>query len=202
MKKLSFCLIILSIFFSGCKQLIYWKYGIKNPKPETPESILGFIKKWKQDSQETYIFKDSSAFFRYMNDPVYKKNLLGSMFYNEKGLLINFKDSTKCQWSAGYFVSRLRADTLYQTDTTYKYQEILADLIPVRAPDSPVRHDSSYDYTVIITWAKYLGKYNERLFVASESVNENNKAKIRLILLNIDMQKSWNLRKDQRIRIN
>ena len=54
--------------------------------------------------------------------------------------------------------------------------------------------------TVIITWAKFIGKMNERLFVVSESVKDNKNAKIRLILLNSDMQKSWNLNESQKIK--
>ena len=57
------------------------------------------------------------------------------------------------------------------------------------------------DFTIIVTWAKFLGDYNSRLFVLSEAVEQNKTARIRLIWLNIDMQESWKLTPEQKLAI-
>ena len=57
------------------------------------------------------------------------------------------------------------------------------------------------DFTIIVTWAKFLGTYNARLFDLADAVKQNKTARIRLIWLNADMQKSWNLTKEQKLEI-
>ena len=198
MKKPLIIIILLPIFFGSCKQLILKSQGITKPKTETPESVLEFVDKWKEEPITVYLFKDSTAYKKFMRTPVYKKNLPGTVFFNEKGMLNHLIDSTKCQWSGGYYTSKLKSDTSYQVDTNYRYQEILSSLTPLKKGE----YKENFDFTVIVTWAVFLGKYNERQFIVSKAARENKNARIRVILLNIDTQKSWNLQKDKTLKFS
>ena len=64
---------------------------------------------------------------------------------------------------------------------------------------TPEVKPGDFDFIVVNTWAKFLGKYNERLFLVNETVKKRTDLKILMINLNIDMQKSWNLSEDQKI---
>jgi hypothetical protein len=56
------------------------------------------------------------------------------------------------------------------------------------------------DFTVIVTWAKFIGTYNSRLFALSEAV-KHCPAHIRMIWLNVDMLESWKLKTGQKVNI-
>lgn len=198
MKQKYLFILLIPLILGGCKQIILKSQGITKPKPETPESVLEFVNKWKEDPGTVYLFKDSTAYKKFMRTSVYKKNLPGTVFFNEKGMLNHLIDSTKCQWSGGYYTSRLKSDTTYQADTNYTYQKILSSLIPLKVEENK----ENFDFTVIVTWAVFLGKYNERQFSVSQAARENKKARIRVILLNIDTQKSWNLQKDKGLKFS
>ena len=78
--------------------------------------------------------------------------------------------------------------------------QILKHIEPIRGgeADSVVLNP---DFTIIVTWAKFLGEYNYRLFDLAGAVKEDKKSRIRLIWLNIDIQKSWHITDRQKIRI-
>jgi hypothetical protein len=200
MKKRLLLSSLVIFILLGCKSIVMMKYHITNPKIETPESLLGFLKEMNQDPTNVFYFKDSTSFFRYMNDPYYNKHLLTTTFYTEDGLMDQFIDTNKCQWSGGHYVAMLKPDTVYHVDTTHRYQDILRDLLPLFNPVSNEEHGRKCDFIVVTTWAKYLGDYNERLFIVCRGVNENQKITIRFVLLNTDMQQSWNLQKEQMVR--
>jgi len=199
MKKTKFFLPVILLIMSSCIPIVKWKYGITNPKEETPSSLLKFLKKMDQPPKDFYIFRDSTAYCRYLNDPVFKKNLIGSLFFSEEGLLLDVKDTAKCQWSVSSFIQNLEQSGSFRFDSACRYQEILPFLLPLTGLYDTASQEAVYDYTVIITWAKFAGKLNQRLFNAADLVKDIKYKSVRLIFINIDMQKSWVLRKDQKM---
>lgn len=57
---------------------------------------------------------------------------------------------------------------------------------------------SSYDAFIVINWAKFLPKMNEVSFNWYNSTKKLNNPKIRVILLNLDIQDSWELNQAQK----
>lgn len=80
-----------------------------------------------------------------------------------------------------------------------RLQDILDCIVPLDGQPGEVPADP--DFTVVVTWAKFLGRYNYRLFDLEAAVAGNSVASIRLVWLNTDMQRSWELRANQRIRV-
>jgi hypothetical protein len=197
---LLFCLLLLSI--SSCKQLVMWKEGIHQPSAVTTEEITMFVKKWNRNPDSIYVFKDSTSYFSTLRNKETKAMFLGALVFNEEGLLRNYKDSTSCQWSAGSFISKLKADSAYILDTSLKYQSILKSLVNLSGKPVETVTDEKYDYTVLYGWGTFMGKYNERLFCIEGGAKLNPTAKVRVYSVNMDMLKSWNLNKDQVIRFN
>jgi hypothetical protein len=202
MKKIiPFSLLVL-FMTAGCKQLIIWKYGIKKPKTETPESILAFAIKQGQNPDNIYLFRDSVCFKTFMKDSLYKKAYFSAIVFNDKGLIMNYKDSASCQWSASAYIQQLKKDTVYMIDDSHKFSSIISSLTPLNGQNLNVMNAQNYDYTVVFTWAKYIGKLNERLFRINEFAKNNPYAKIRVISLNVDVQKSWALRENPKLNVN
>lgn len=201
MKSIRWVSLLLILFFGSCVTMIKWKYGIHNPREETPATILGFLKKMNRSDCDVFLFSDSASYCHYLGDPRFRKNLIGSLFFNEKGLMFNVKDSVRCQWSAGYFVRNLKTDTVYETDNTFRYQDLLKQLTPLSGDAIPADSTSRFDFVTVITWATFAGKLNERLFAVAEAARENKHARIRIVFLNFDMQKSWKLNSRQKLVI-
>jgi len=57
------------------------------------------------------------------------------------------------------------------------------------------------DFIVVINWGCFAGKLNQRFFDVSAMVSEKRNIRIRLVFLNIDMQKGWELTKDQKLML-
>lgn len=197
MKKLLLISFLVLLVVAGCRQMIFWKFGMHNPEPETPESLVAFLKEMNQPLASQYFFTDSASYLRFIWSPFFSKHLMSTLFYSEKGHLSQYVDSNKCQWSGVYYIARLRRDTIYFTDTANRYQSLVPYILPLGQGPGLNQDTVRYDFTLLIPWGKFIGRYNERLFASDLAVKQNPNAKIRIIYLNIDMQKSWNLRKDQ-----
>ena len=202
MKKILFLFVMVLFLTIGCKQIVIWKYGIRSPKTETPESIIAFAKKQGQSPENIYMFRDSAGYFRFMKDSIYKRACFSAIVFNDKGILVNYKDSASCQWSAAGYIAKLKKDTTYRTDESRMISSVIPSLMPVTGCASPDLQGQGFDYTIIFTWAKYIGKLNDRLFRINEIAKNNPRARLRVISLNVDMQQSWCLREDQKTKLN
>ena len=193
-------LAIVAVAIAGCKPYMKFKYEMSEPGEETPEGLLAFLEKNKFPTNDVYMFSDSASYFQALRNPMFRKNLLSHMNFDRNGLLLE-RDTTQCQWS-GYDVVRvLNPDSSYRSLTGLQLDQILQHIQPFgRTP----AHDSTAarpDFTVVVTWAKFLGKYNYRLFVLSDAVRENKAARIRLVWLNVDLQRNWHVPGRQKIAI-
>lgn len=202
MKKFFILFAMALLVTIGCKQMIVWKYGITSPRSETPESVVSFARGFRQDPENIFIFRDTTGYFAFMQDSIYRKSCFSAIVFNAKGMLIRYKDTGSCQWSAAAAVKRLKKDTVYSVEGSCSLATLTAGLVSASGDSVFADRPDSIDFTVIYTWANYLGKLNERLFAIGEAVRNNPNARIRVISLNIDMQKSWKLRKDQMVRFN
>ncbi len=199
-KQLVIFLVLFSLSFTGCKKLIVYHAGIRTPREETAESILKYARGMNQDTSRIYILKDSSAFSALNRDSVMRVNLLGAIVFSKNGLVTNYRDSSSCQWSAARYIGIMKPDSGFQIDTGYTWHHILNAIVPLTG-GVPAEFDTSkYDYLVVFSWAKFITKMNERLFLINQSAAENPYSKIKVISLNIDMQKSWCLKEDQKFK--
>jgi hypothetical protein len=192
---------ILLLLSGSCRQIVKMRYGVREPREETPASITGFLKKMGQPAGSCFLFRDSASFCRYIKNPVFRENLLGSFFFNSKGLIIHHKDTTKCRWSATTFINNLSSDTLYQVDTTFRFKELFSHLSPLITGDTVKMSAEDYDFMIVITWAIFAGKLNERLFYADEAATGNPRIRARVLFLNVDMQRDWKLPQDKKLVI-
>jgi hypothetical protein len=200
MKWIFFTSLMVILSLAGCKQIVMWRYGMHEPREETPASVAAVLKSLGKPADNVYLFRDSAGYCRYMDDSVFHRNLLGALFFTDRGLMYNYKDPASCQWSAGRFIGSLRADTAYAVDTGYRYQDLLKVIVPLEPGVGEAPAAGAFDYTVVITWGCFLGRYNERLFMADSAAAVNTRARIRVICLCADMMKAWSLRDDQKLK--
>ena len=200
MKIKHIILCISLLIFAGCVTIVKWKYGITNPREQTPEQVISFLQKHKYPDSSVFVFNDSLSYCMSLRNKVFRKNLLSHMIFDHKGMLLQ-RDTAKCQWSGYEVIKGLKTDSAYLCQDGIQLSDIVDHLHQIgrgSANDSLKPHP---DFTIIVTWAKFLGTYNARLFDLADAVKQNKTARIRLIWLNADMQKSWNLTKEQKLEI-
>ena len=194
-------LILFFPFLFGCKTYMKLKYGVTQPKQETPAKLISFLEKYNFPTQNMYVFSDSAGYIQEMKNPTFSKYILSNMIFDHDGILLK-RDTAQCQWSGYDKIKSLRIDSLYEKNDELRLTQLLEKIRPFGKSDIPGTELKNPDFTVVVTWAKFLGSYNYRLFVLDEAVNLNKTARIRLIWLNIDMQKSWSLTPGQKVAIN
>lgn len=176
------------------------RYGLTQPKEVTPEEIITFLKKHDFPTENQYAFVDSVSYFHAIKDPKFSKYLLTNLLFDNQGYLLQ-RDTVKCQWSGYDVIKSLNPDSLYARSMDLQLSGILPFIKPLSMDTTSDECKNNPDFTVIITWAKFIGKYNYRLFDLAGAVKLNKNARIRLIWLNVDMQKSWHLTDSQKMEI-
>ena len=146
------------------------RYGIRQPRLETPGSILEFARKMGYPVDNIFLFRDSASLIRSLKDPVFSRNLFRALSFTEDGW---------CRLNVPW------------TDTSYRYQTIMSSLISL-SPDQPM-DTLTKGLTVVITWATFLGRYNDRLFALPERFGAKRSMTTRFLFVCIDIQKSWKL---------
>lgn len=200
MKKLLIITFVFMMALTGCRQIIYWKYGMHEPKQETPESIRAFLKEMNQPLTNQYIFPDSTSYLRFVWDTLISHKMFRTLIFNDAGYLSRLVDGSSCQWSGGKYILGLKRDTLYYADTAQRYQTLIKKLVPLDGATAEANDSLPYDFTLIVTWGKFIGRYNERLFVNDIAIAQNTHARIRILYINIDMQESWKLNELQALK--
>ncbi len=189
-RNVLFLSVLLVFFLSGCSSYVKFRYGIKQPETETPGSILGFLEKSGFPADNQFIFKDTNAFLGWMNSPNLRQHLLSHLIFNKNGQRLR-EDTAACQWAGGGLISNLHADSSYLTARDINLLQITEDIIPIGICRCMPGNVKQPDFTIVVTWGKFLGKYNYRLFDLEKGVQNNHQASIRIIWLNIDIQKEW-----------
>ncbi len=193
--------LIVAILLSvapGCRVYTHLMYGMTMPKEQTPEDLIGFLEKNKFPVTNLYMFADSASYVQMMKHPVFSKNLLTHMIFTRNGTLLK-RDTTNCQWWGDEVIRVLHPDSSYQTTPGLCLDELLFRIKPFgKSPPSDTLGKKP-DFTMIVTWARFIGKYNYRLFDLEKAVKANKNARIRLIWLNFDMQKEWHIAKHHKV---
>ncbi len=175
------------VWFISCKEILMMRYGIRQPREETQESIQAFMDKMEYPNENTFIFKDSSAFYSCLRDSIFQSNALGTLFFSPQGLLASYNDTSHCH---------LHLDTTYFANTSYTLQKLMTFLVPLN--DATLIDTMNANYIVVVTWATFLGKYNERLFSIRSTIRDNSDVTVKPIFLCIDIQKDWGMTNRER----
>ncbi|MCX6269384.1 MAG: hypothetical protein NTW16_18860 [Bacteroidetes bacterium] len=187
-KQIILCCLL--VCFTSCVTIVKWRYGITNPKEQSPEKLLSFLEKHKFPNSCQYIFNDTISYFQCFRNSLFRENLIGHMIFDSGGSLVR-RDTTQCQWSGYQLIRSLSSDSAYLRQSGLHLGEILGRIHPI---GNTIRDSITGrpDFTLVVTWAAFLGSYNSRLFELDDAVTLNKSARIRVIWLNIDMQEIGN----------
>ncbi len=179
---------------------MHLKYGLTQPKEETPATLLLFLEKHHFPADNQYMFADSGSFIGAVRNPLFLKHLLSHMIFDRQGTML-LRDTTQCQWSGFDKIKFLSPDSAYEKCSELRLDSVTRRIQPVKGNSVKDESELEADFTIVVTWAKFIGTYNYRLFNLQDAVKQNKSARVRLIWLNVDMQESWKLTREQKMAI-
>lgn len=191
---------LLATLAPSCRSYMHFRYGMAQPRPETPATLVAFLSQHGFPSDGQYMFRDSATWLGALRDTVFRKYLLSNMIFNREGKLLQ-RDTARCQWAGYEKIRTLKPDSSYRLSDDLEMNRVLSGITPMDRDPSRDSLLPGPDFTVVVTWAKFIGKYNSRLFVLNEAAGLNRMAVIRMVWLNIDIQRDWNLPKNMKISI-
>jgi hypothetical protein len=184
-------LIRVSIYFSflglcvlgSCQKIQRRMLGISDPNDYiTKSEAIDFGTHYGFDPTTIVFTKDADSALinemKYFGAPALH-------IFNKQGGLIKYKeDSQDCRAGADDFLTMLDPSVVYETNQS-KDQKLIWKYLEDKGP-SYIDHNA--DFYVYITWSKWLGKgiTEENAGAWVSAIKKNDKARIQVILINID----------------
>lgn len=192
------------LLFSSCTTILTWTYGLKKPRLETQERISRFLEKKKIEAEPSLIVEDLRSYAALSG-----KNVTAvpeALFFDREGRFVPYKETPQsCNAGVGVFMSSLEdLDRLARVDSI-SADTILQHLVdsesgrPLRFADLP-----RADLHVFMLWARFAGKLNkQKLWDWKEhfAAARQNGIQVHEILVNMDLQESWNLTEAEKERL-
>jgi len=198
MKKQLFLLLTMILLIEGqsCKSILLKSKGITSPRLETVQSIQTYISnKLPGTSNHLFIARDSTAVFKLYN---MIEGFPSVDFFTKDGELIDYNVNISCTARADYFAAHMRRDTIYKTNPKYILADILSNL--KGATENDVFPPDGSDFYLLVYWAKYFGSLNKNAFEISKTLQKNKLVSVRVILVNLDFQTAWGMKKLPQIK--
>lgn len=177
----------LLIMSSSCKWFLLRAYGVKQPRFESVKSIVKKSRRLKLDTSCILVMNP------YAIGSFYKRGVPEGEIFDAEGRYIEYKKTdTSCNAGLFTFISDLKTDSNYNTSSTRSLKKELnrykrLDRLPLTET-----YFKPADFYVFLTWAKWIGRLNkDHVKEWEELIKKNQKAKIQLILVNIDLMEDW-----------
>ena len=192
-----YILFILTLF-SSCKSILVYTYGVRQPKIENNQSLNKFLNKYNIYTNDIHVAADSVVF-----KELIKGGVPEAYFFDSKGVYIQYREETEsCNANVTRFIDTLKTANNYPIYTD-KHSNLHLDTFItkiVRLPDlNPIELNENFDYTIVFTWTKYIGKVSTNHLIEWQNAvttAQERGIKIRPIYLNLDYMEHFGMMKD------
>lgn len=185
-------IIIVLISFAGCKPILMKMYGIKKPAIETEASIKNYA---FQIGLDTFnIVSVNADDFR---KTLSKRGVPEGLIFDKSGNYLEYKESdTSCNAGLFIYIPELNSNGSYNRSVKYNLTEEVSSLRNLKGQAIQEFNSSEYDFLLFIYWAKWVGKLNkDHVKEWQQLALDNKNAKIKTILINLDIQENWDKEK-------
>ncbi len=177
------------IFLFSCSSGIKIIYGIKDPKTENESSITEYMKKNKMITDNVFV-PDENTY----KSITQKTGLPDFFVFDNRGKLIIIESDKKCPATGTEFLEKLNPANDYNTNDEINLSEVIENLHYLNGNLAELTVSGNYDFFLVIYWAKFIGKLNQKYVTVWENTaHSNNFAKIKTFKINMDPQKFWDL---------
>lgn len=184
--------IFIGVIFCLISTLTFSQKIAINFKIENEKSIVDYLdeKKLVYNLEDIAILKDIKVFSDYGNTE--RLVVPEAYFFNKEGFLLKNKNKGV---GCGASIKNITKIIKSKFDTNQQIKNWLKDYQILGTTD--VSSDE-YDICVLINWAIFLDSNNETSFKWYTSLKNNKELKIKVILINLDVQEIWNLTDGQK----
>lgn len=186
MKFLFSLLFVLSSSFAFCQKVDITFKSINQ------DSILTYLAKHQvlYEMDDLAILKNIKVFANYSETE--RLAVPEAYFFNTDGFLLkNKNEGVRC----GATIKDLSKIMKSKIDSNQPLSNWLDELTFL---GTETFLSETYDLYVFINWALFLDSYNETSFNWYRSLKEKKELKIKVILVNLDVQESWHLTEGQK----
>ena len=159
---------------------------------ENDSSIVKYLKEKKIDfsNNEIATLKSFKTFAEYSRDG--KLIIPEAFFYNSKGEQINNKGrGVNCSSE----IKKLEKISKMKSNPNNTLNDFLTDINII---ENEKIIEDNIDLYIIITWGKFLNTESETSFNWFSKIRKIKDMKIKLLLLNLDIQENWNMTEVQK----
>jgi hypothetical protein len=182
--------LLILIFFSI--QSFSQKKVEVNFQIENDSSIVKYLVEKKVDfiNNQIATLKTFNGFVRFNNEG--KLVIPEAYFYNSKGELINNKGKGV---NCGSEIKELEKISKMKSYPNNTFNDFLKDVDII---ENEKNVENSFDLYIVITWGKFLNSESETSLNWFSNIRKVKEMKIKILLLNLDLQEKWNLTDDQK----
>ncbi len=193
-KWTTYVFVLFTLF--GCKQLLFKKMVVTQPQLETAKSITRFLHKNKVPKDiAVYVFSKMDFFNEACRNDL---SIPEASFFNEQGYFVDYMTSPiDSNTNVEPFLINASSINEMPCDSSNHLSKYEGQLKNLQTNEDLIfSNEAPINAYVIIHWAKFLGEINlNKSFdwiniIKKANENENN---IKLIFLNCDYQKAWNI---------
>ena len=182
----------LSILFCLFSSLVICQKVEITFKSVNQDSLFNYLNKNQisYDLDDLAILKDIKVFSNY--SATERLAVPGAYFFNKDGFLLKNKNKGI---SCGATIKDLTKIMKSKIDINQQLSTWFEELTFLGTQPSL---EETYDICVLINWAIFLDSNNQTSFNWYQSLKENKVLKVKVVLVNLDVQESWNLTKGQK----
>jgi len=197
MKKIIFYLFIFP-FLLSCKSIIFTKKV--ELALENQNSLETYLKEFGIETEHLYVMKDFAGFREFTK----KMGVRDIFFFNSDGYLVEKRSDKECPITINeiekvnsFEIKKIEKSYELPDENNVKIDYWLKRIKPIKQNTNET--EAKKDYTVIVSWAKFIGKYNKKSFKRyNELKNSPSYSKINVIFLNLDIQEDWELSQEDK----
>lgn len=182
----------LSILFCLFSSLVICQKVEITFKSVNQDSLFNYLNKNQisYDLDDLAILKDIKVFSNY--SATERLAVPEAYFFNKDGFLLKNKNKGI---SCGATIKDLTKIMKSKIDINQQLSTWFEELTFLGTQSSL---EETYDICVLINWAIFLDSNNQTSFNWYQSLKENKVLKVKVVLVNLDVQESWNLTKGQK----
>lgn len=188
-------LFVISVFvFVSCRPILMKVYGIKDPDIENEKTIIKKALKFKLDTFNI-VTVNSKDFLRTLKG----KGIPDAAIYDKDGKYIEYRQTdTSCNAGLFQFIPDLKLDKVYNKPDSLPLKVELEKCRDLKG--NAIKPIEPADFYVLIYWTVWTGKLNkDHVKIWEDEAKKNKNCKIKVIKVNLDMQKHWEKSEQERI---
>jgi len=184
------CFFSLLLLFASCNQIIKKFAGVHDPRPESVESLMKFLKKKGLSQDHVYVFKDSTSFIDHFQ---YSWTFPKAYVYNQDYLLLDVIEKDTCTKQTWNMVEALSGAGSYPVDSNRTLPQLLKNIERTDGQEPGANTLPLSDFYVVLYWAKFTGKVSIReiKFIEKTLAAKQDSMNIELLKVSCDPLVSW-----------